>query len=180
MKRVSHWIVHYMDPPEPKRESATEEAVDAHHHVHVEIPGARQTLKCWQYWRSLMKKCAHLTWLSPNPLQSRTITTPATWVLSSWTTSSKRVKTPVKKSKRGTWEIFGHLDNTDSGKHWEISGNNWDKMRKYWGICSTSEGGHWPSLSTTTLLPSSSRLSGLNIRSLFHTCSRADGGPALM
>ena len=46
MKRVSHWIVHYMDPPEPKWESATKKAVDAHHHVHVEIPGARQTLKC--------------------------------------------------------------------------------------------------------------------------------------
>ena len=46
MKRVSHWVVHYMDPPEPKWKGATEEAVDAHHHVHVEIPGARQTLKC--------------------------------------------------------------------------------------------------------------------------------------
>ena len=49
----------------------------------------------------------HLTWLSPNPLQSRTITTPATWVLSSCTTSSNRVKTPVKKSKRGTWGKIG-------------------------------------------------------------------------
>ena len=36
---ILHWIVHNMDPSEPERKSPTEEAVDAHHHVHVEIPG---------------------------------------------------------------------------------------------------------------------------------------------
>ena len=34
-----------MDPSEPKRKSPTEEAVDAHHHVHVEIPGLEKALQ---------------------------------------------------------------------------------------------------------------------------------------
>ena len=88
-----------MDPSEPERKSPTEEAVDAHDHVHVEIPDGKRL-----HSQIDKEKCCHLTWLNPKPLQSRTITTPATWVLSSCTTSSNRVKTPVKKSKRGTWE----------------------------------------------------------------------------
>ena len=39
-----HWIVDDMDFAEPKRKSAAEEAVDAHHHVHVEIPGFEKDL----------------------------------------------------------------------------------------------------------------------------------------
>ena len=41
LMEILHWIVHNMDPSEPERKSPTEEAVDAHHHVHVEIPGKR-------------------------------------------------------------------------------------------------------------------------------------------
>ena len=58
----------------------------------------------------------------------------------------------------------------------EKTTSNWKKDL----LLATSCGGHWPSLSTTTLLPSSSRISGLKIKFLLHTCSRAEGGPALM
>ena len=50
-----------MDPSEPKRKSPTEEAVDAHHHVHVEIPGKKHC--------NLMKQKR----LSPNMAQAKAL-----------------------------------------------------------------------------------------------------------